>query len=324
MYAALALAAALAAGQGQEPVKVALSGGGRFEVGQSVRAEVTAEEDGHLLVLQASPDGAVRVLFPIDPGDDAFVKGGGRTYQLRDRGGRPEVFRAGNRAGRGLVLVALTPSPLNVDGSSENGHWDYRQLAIGNKEDLEAGLVRLANRLAGPQLRYDVASYGVDDPYSYADYRGYPAGYLGAWAGYGAGWGWPGSFGWGYSPFLWDPWFGGGYFGLGGFGFGGFGFGGLGFGWPYGLGWGYGFGGFYPGFIGGVARPALPYGGRFADRSWRGARTFNGGVVNPSRGSFSGAVRPSFGGVRPSFGGARPSFGGGHGSGGRSWGGRRR
>ena len=63
------------------PVSVTLSQNGRYLPGSGVQVTVQPGADGYLLVLNADPDGRVRVLFPLDPTDDAFVRGG-KKYQL--------------------------------------------------------------------------------------------------------------------------------------------------------------------------------------------------------------------------------------------------
>src|SRR5690606_28475634 len=61
-----------------------------YEPGDRARVTVSGRDDGYLLVLRLSPDGYMRVLFPVDPGDDNFVRGNG-SYEIRGRGGR-EAF----------------------------------------------------------------------------------------------------------------------------------------------------------------------------------------------------------------------------------------
>jgi hypothetical protein len=49
------------------PVSVTLSQNGRYLPGSGVQVTVHPGADGYLLVLNADPDGRVRVLFPLDP-----------------------------------------------------------------------------------------------------------------------------------------------------------------------------------------------------------------------------------------------------------------
>ena len=72
-----------------------------------------AEDDGYLVVLQADTEGHLRVLFPIDPTDDNFVRGG-KKYEVEGRGGR-DAFDVGDRAGRGTVYAAVSRAPFRFD-----------------------------------------------------------------------------------------------------------------------------------------------------------------------------------------------------------------
>ncbi len=190
----------------------------RIEPGDWARARVRVADDGYLLVLAADPEGRVRVLFPLDPSDDAFVRGG-RTLDLRGRGSRGS-FLVGDAAGTGVVLAARTAEPLRFAGFVRGDHWDYGALdsaahgagpgagAPGNPDEL---LLGLAQELAGSnQLDYDAASYTVGDGVASADRPYYHPSYD---AGWGYGYAYPTWYG------CFDPW----YCGAGlypGFGFG--------------------------------------------------------------------------------------------------------
>jgi hypothetical protein len=165
------------------------------------------------------------VLFPIDPGDDAFVEGDA-TYQLRDRAGRAGVVRS-RFSGSGLVIAALARGPLDLESLVRNGRWDAA-LKIDDNQDLEDGLVQLAERVAGGPVDYDAAGFSIVD-YDDAPLvaRRGPAYPLGLGYGWGVGgWGAPlfydPFYGWGYSPWAW------GYGGRYGYGYGGYGYGGYG------------------------------------------------------------------------------------------------
>ena len=94
---AFLLAASMIATDPPAPVSIALNQNGRYLPGSGVQVTVHAGSDGYLLVLNADPDGRVRVLFPLDPTDDAYVKGG-RKYQLESRGGRNTAWSCAHRA----------------------------------------------------------------------------------------------------------------------------------------------------------------------------------------------------------------------------------
>src|SRR6266496_3320346 len=57
------------------PIKVWLNHDNYYR-GDKARVNVRLDDDGYVVVLRADADGRVRVLFPRDPGDEAFVRGG--------------------------------------------------------------------------------------------------------------------------------------------------------------------------------------------------------------------------------------------------------
>ena len=190
---------------GDPPVKVWLNSD-RIEPGDWARARVRVADDGYLLVLAADPEGRVRVLFPLDPSDDAFVRGG-RTLDLRGRGSRGS-FLVGEEGGRGAVLAARTAAPIRFTGFVRGDHWDYGALdsaargpGEGAPRNPDEVLLGLAQQMAGGnQLDYDVASYSVDG--AVAGDRSYSQpGYVDDGPGYGYGYGYPYGYG------CYDPWF---------------------------------------------------------------------------------------------------------------------
>ena len=94
------------------PIRVWMSNNRLFREGDQVRVQVDADVDGFLLVLNYDTDGRIRVLFPLDPRDDAAVQAG-RRYELRDEEGRG-AFRAG-RDGTGLIFSAISRDPWRLD-----------------------------------------------------------------------------------------------------------------------------------------------------------------------------------------------------------------
>ncbi|HUF35292.1 MAG TPA: DUF4384 domain-containing protein, partial [Gemmatimonadales bacterium] len=194
MYSALLLPLLLAgtpAGQNGDPaVQLWISNDRRFLPGDRAKVHVRTEDDGYLVVFHADPDGHLRVLFPLDPDDDNFVRGGKR-YEIRDRGDR-EAFDA-DRTGRGMVYAAVSRSPFRFDGYVLADHWDYRALAPDRlPRDPESELTEIARRMAGGSFDYDVLSYDVLERVVYASSYSYSRPY--------------------YSPFYYDdPWCGGYY-----------------------------------------------------------------------------------------------------------------
>lgn len=131
-----------------------------FGRGERARVRVKAAKDGYLVVLRADADGRIRVLFPLDPGDDAAVQGG-RELEVRGRGDR-EAFTVDEGEGSGRVLAVWSASPFRFDEFSRARHWDYRALSVeGADDDPEAALLGLVDRMAGGDYEYDVVTYTV-------------------------------------------------------------------------------------------------------------------------------------------------------------------
>src|SRR5882724_12629424 len=95
--------------QDDPAIRIWLSDDGRYQRGDRAKVQVKAREDGYLLVLNVDPDGRLRVLFPLDPSDDALIRGG-KKYEILGRGGR-EAFTVDQR-GRGTVYAAMSRDPF--------------------------------------------------------------------------------------------------------------------------------------------------------------------------------------------------------------------
>jgi uncharacterized membrane protein YgcG len=241
MYLSLLLPLLLASGPDEPaaatvddpPIQIWINNDGRFLRGDRARVHVRAEDDGYLVVLHADTEGHLRVLFPIDPTDDNFVRGG-KKYEVEGRGGR-DAFDVGDRSGRGSVYAAVSRSPFRFDEFVLSDHWDYkalepRQLA----EDPEPELTELVRRMAQGSFDYDVMSYYVVDRVVYANDYSYHRPYYGGFGYDDFGCGYYSSCGSGlsvslffgrpfyrrhyyspfhyaydpyYDPFFYDPWY---------------------------------------------------------------------------------------------------------------------
>ncbi len=214
MMLALLLSFALANPQPNDPpaVRVQLNHD-QFRSGDNARVYVETARDGYLIVLHADPQGRVRVLFPLDPSDDEFVRGG-RRQELRGRSDR-DAFQVDDDDGSGTVLAAVTPDPFTFTEFVRNDHWDFRALggpSASVRTDPLAGLLDIVQRMAGEtHFDYDDATYVVlsrqiasryDDGYGF----GYPY-----HSRLGLGFGYPyrfGSYDPFYDPFCFDPFWG--------------------------------------------------------------------------------------------------------------------
>lgn len=255
MMLALLLSLAVAQSAGSPPITVKINHE-QFSRGDHARVYVQPAQDGYLVVLHADADGRVRVLFPLDPTDDAFVRGG-RRQELRGRSDR-DAFTVDGDDGAGTVLAAISSDAFTYDGFVLNGHWDYRALGRGTvSDDPLAGLLDLVRRMSGERsFEYDAATYIVS-----REIAGYGRGYGYGYPRYriGLSFGYPYRFGYDpfYDPFCYDPFWGwsAGCYGRFGLGYG------------YGYGFGFGFGSFYPRRPVVFVRPFLD--GRFANREPR-------------------------------------------------------
>src|SRR5256712_3965230 len=201
------------------PIKVSLNQDNYFQRGDRARVKVRTAEDGYVVGLGSDAQGRVRVLFPLDPTDDDFVRGG-RTIEVRGRGDR-EAFYVDEGDGAGLVLAARSAAPFKFDEFVRGDHWAYRVLTAREAgDDKEQALLDIAQRMTPDgHFDYDVAHYTVASVDSY--YSGYNHYYspfgMRVGFGYGYGYGSPyyryGGYSSCYDPFFFGPFFfGAGFF----------------------------------------------------------------------------------------------------------------
>ena len=196
------------------PVKVWLNDD-QFVRGDRARVYIKTDRDGYVLVLHAEPDGRIRMLFPLDPADDNYVRAG-ETYEVRSRGDR-EAFTAYDSRGSGTVYAAYSQDPFRFDGFVRQDHWDYRVEAFRVGDDPEADLTELSRQMsAGAAFEYDLVSYDVATRVAYRSYSPY---YYGGWHDswyrpwrsgiyFGVSIGRPWYYSsWSYDPWYYDPWY---------------------------------------------------------------------------------------------------------------------
>jgi hypothetical protein len=158
-------ASAAAAPQDDPPIQLWINER-RFLPGDRAKVQVRAEYDGYLMVFHVDPEGHLRVLFPIDPNKDNFVRGG-KKYEVRGRGGR-EAFGVDGK-GRGAVYAAVSRDPFRFDGFVMGDHWDYKALAQSRlPDDPEPELNELVQRMAQSSFDYDMITYEVIERVVYA------------------------------------------------------------------------------------------------------------------------------------------------------------
>ncbi len=142
------------------PVRIELNNDRQFVRGERGKVKIRTDDDGFLVVLHADPDGRVRVLFPLDPDDDNYVRGR-HTYELRDRGDR-ETFTVEAGSGQGAIYAAVSRDPFRFDAFAINEHWDYDALnAQDPGSDPEPVLDDIVQRMASGRYDYDYVTYDV-------------------------------------------------------------------------------------------------------------------------------------------------------------------
>jgi hypothetical protein len=143
----------------EPPVRVSLDRR-NYQRGDRAHVTVRVRDDGYLVVLQLSADGYVRVLFPLDPGDDDFVRGA-QSYEILGRGDR-EAFSVDAASGTGTVYAAWSREPFRFDDFVRGDHWDYRVLwDSALPRNPEAGLTNIIQRMSTARFDYDLQSYYV-------------------------------------------------------------------------------------------------------------------------------------------------------------------
>lgn len=160
------------------PVHVWLNSNGNYDLGDHAKVYIRAARPSYLVVLHATPDGRVRVLFPLNPGDDQQVQGG-KKYEIKGRGGH-EAFQVDDSSGHGTVLAAVAAEPFRLDAIAKDGRWNYEALsAHDGAKDAEARLMNLVQGMqpGGAHFDYDIATYVAATP----RYTAYPYGYPGWW-----------------------------------------------------------------------------------------------------------------------------------------------
>lgn len=278
------------------PITVSLNNGGQYNRGEWAQVQFKAAADGYVVVLQADGNGRVRVLFPLDPGDDNFIRGG-KNYAIVGRDSRGS-FYLDQAGGGGMVYAAWSKSPFQLAGFMRGDHWDFSVFDQFNAaNDPEATMTDLVLQMTAQGFDYSIDRYVV---YTAAEVAADNATYIGV-----GGWPWPTYYadGWsigvsfGFGCCYYDPW---PYYGYGWYPAYGY-YPWYGYGYYPGYPWyghahypAYGYPGYgYPGYGYGYSRPPgyySPYGGYTPYTFKPGGTVTDPGIPYRPRG---GAVSPS-------------------------------
>lgn len=137
-----------------------------YRRGDRARVYFQAQTDGYITVLRVDTDGRIRVLFPREPWEDNFARGG-RSFEVLDR--NDNAFSVDDYPGVGYIFAISSPDQFQYDDFIRGDHWDYQLIADGRvRGDPYVSLTDFASRIAGPgEYDYDITPYYVDQHYDY-------------------------------------------------------------------------------------------------------------------------------------------------------------
>jgi len=140
-----------------------------YASGQGVRVHFRADRDAFVTILRVDTDGRVRVLFPREPWEDNFARGGG-DYEVPGGHDR-DAFYVDDYPGVGYLFAVAAADAFVYDGIQSKDHWDYRLIADGRvRGDPYVALTDLAQRIVPDGYAdwdYDIAPYYVQQHYDY-------------------------------------------------------------------------------------------------------------------------------------------------------------
>ena len=140
-----------------------------YTSGQGVRAHFRADRDAFVTILRVDTDGRVRVLFPREPWEYNFARGG-RDYEVQGGDDR-DAFYIDDYPGVGYLFAVASADPFVYEGIQSRDHWDYRLIADGRvRGDPYVALTDLAQRIVPDGYSdwdYDITPYYVQQHYDY-------------------------------------------------------------------------------------------------------------------------------------------------------------
>jgi hypothetical protein len=141
-----------------------------YHRGDRVRVYFRIDTDAYVTILRVDTDGRVRVLFPEEPWDDNFARGG-RAYEVRP-GEERYAFYVDEYPGQGYVFAIATLDPYDYRGIVRGDHWDYAVIGTngrltGDPYVAVQDLVDLIVPASYDAYGYDVATYYVEQYYDY-------------------------------------------------------------------------------------------------------------------------------------------------------------
>jgi len=144
--------------------------GAVYTRGERVRLYFRLDQDAYVTIFRVDTDGRIRVLFPRDPGEDNFARGG-RDLEVDGNELAREAFTIDDYPGVGYIFAVTSADPFVYDKIESGQHWDYRVIADGRvRGDPYVAMTDLAERIVPEgyvDWDYDVISYNVGQHYDY-------------------------------------------------------------------------------------------------------------------------------------------------------------
>src|SRR6266511_1816858 len=138
--------------------------------GERVRLYFRLDQDAYVTIFRVDTDGRVRVLFPRDPWEDNFARGG-RDFEVDGRVLGSDAFTIDDQPGVGYLFGVASADAFVYDQLESGDHWDYRVIADGRvRGDPYVAMTDLAQRIVPEGYTdwdYDVVSYNVGQHYDY-------------------------------------------------------------------------------------------------------------------------------------------------------------
>ena len=138
--------------------------------GERARLFFRLDQDAYVTIFRVDTDGRVRVLFPRDPWEDNFARGG-RDLEVDGRELGSDAFTIDDYPGVGYLFAVASADAFVYDQIESGDHWDYRAIADGRvRGDPYVAMTDLAQRIVPEGYSdwdYDVISYNVGQHYDY-------------------------------------------------------------------------------------------------------------------------------------------------------------
>jgi hypothetical protein len=139
-----------------------------YRRGERARIYFRTERDAFVTIFRIDTDGRVRVLYPRDPWDDNFVRGGA-SYVVSSSS-RGEAFVVDDDPGVGYVFGVAASDPFNYGAIAGRERWELQRVGDRVHGDPFAGVMDVVDHLLPPDYAdYDthLLPYYVERRYDY-------------------------------------------------------------------------------------------------------------------------------------------------------------